>query len=124
MLKIQNIHSGGVASMVYKCFDKNSASVAQSQNIWSETLTTRATGDKSAPSNGIKIYVMSNQQLVEELHKIIIKEFEKLKVYESFKDNIWGADLAGMQLISNFNKGFRFLLCVIGSYSKYVRDIP
>ena len=81
MLKIQNIHSGEVASMVYKCFDKNSASVAQSQNVWSETLTTRATGDKSAPSNGIKIYVMSNQQLVEELHKIIIKEFEKLKVY-------------------------------------------
>ena len=27
--------------------------------------------------------------------------------------------LADMQLISKFNKGFRFLLCVIDIYSKY-----
>ena len=36
-----------------------------------------------------------------------------------FKDNIWGTDLADMQLISKFNKGFRFLLCVIDIFSKY-----
>ena len=30
-----------------------------------------------------------------------------------------GADLAGMQLISKFNKGIRFLLCIIDIYSKY-----
>ena len=30
---------------------------------------------------------------------------------------MWGTDLAGMQLISKFNKGFRFLLCVIDIYS-------
>ena len=35
------------------------------------------------------------------------------------KDNIWGADLADMQLFSKFNKGFRFLLCVIDIFSKY-----
>ena len=29
-----------------------------------------------------------------------------------------------MQLISNFNKGFRFLLCVIDIFSKYARVIP
>ena len=29
-----------------------------------------------------------------------------------------------MQLISRFNKGFRFLLCVIDIYSKYSRVIP
>ena len=29
-----------------------------------------------------------------------------------------------MQLISKFNKGFRFLLCVIDIYSKYVWVIP
>ena len=28
-----------------------------------------------------------------------------------------------MQLISNFNKGFRFLLCVIDIFSKYARVI-
>ena len=29
-----------------------------------------------------------------------------------------------MQLISKFNKGFRFLLCVIDIYSKYTWVIP
>ena len=29
-----------------------------------------------------------------------------------------------MQLISKFNKGFRFLLCVIGIYSKYAWVVP
>ena len=41
-------------------------------------------------------------------------------MYSSFKDNIWGAHLADMQLISKFNKGFRILLCdVIDIYSKH-----
>ena len=40
-------------------------------------------------------------------------------MYSPFKDNIWGADLADMQLISKFNKGSRLLLCVIGIFSKY-----
>ena len=40
-------------------------------------------------------------------------------MYSAFKDNIWGADLADMQLISKFNKGFRFLLFVIDILSKY-----
>ena len=37
---------------------------------------------------------------------------------------IFRADLADMQLISKFNKGFRFLLCVIDIYSKYTWIIP
>ena len=44
--------------------------------------------------------------------------------YSRFKDNIWIADLADMQLISKFNKGFRFLLCVIGIFSKYAWVVP
>ena len=35
-----------------------------------------------------------------------------------------GADLADMQLISTFNKGFIFLLCVIDIYSKYAWVTP
>ena len=35
------------------------------------------------------------------------------------KDNIWGADLADILLISKCNKEFRFLLCVIDIFSKY-----
>ena len=33
--------------------------------------------------------------------------------------NVWDADLVDMQLISKFNKGFRFLLCVMDIFSKY-----
>ena len=40
-------------------------------------------------------------------------------MYSSFKDNIWGADLADMQLISKYNKGIRFLLCTIDLFRKY-----
>ena len=40
-------------------------------------------------------------------------------MYSSFRDNTWGIDLADMQLLSKFNKGFRFLLCVIDIFSKY-----
>ena len=63
---------------------------------------------------------MPNQQLVNELHKLIIKKIKRRKVYSSFKYNIWGADLADMQLISKFNKEIRFLLCVIDIFIKYV----
>ena len=35
-----------------------------------------------------------------------------------------GADLADMQLISKFNKGFRFLLCTIDIFSKYAWAVP
>ena len=55
--------------------------------------------------------MLQNEQLAEELHKSNIRIFRKRKLYSAFKDNIWGAALADMQLISKFNKGFRFLLC-------------
>ena len=58
-------------------------------------------------------------QLAEELHKPIIKNFKRRKVYSSFKDNIWGVDLADMQLISKYNKEIRYFLCVIDLYSRY-----
>ena len=51
---------------------------------------------------------MSDQQLAEELHKPVIGKFKKWKVRSIFIDNIWGADLADMQIISKFNKGFTF----------------
>ena len=67
--------------------------------------------------------VHENIKLVNELHKLIIRTFNKQKVYSSFKDNIWGADLADMQLLSKFNKGIKYLLCVIDLFSKYVISI-
>ena len=46
------------------------------------------------------------------------------KVYSTFKDNIWGVDLADMQLLTKYNKGIRFLLCVIDIFSKYAWVVP
>ena len=56
--------------------------------------------------------------LAEELHKPIIRKFKKEQFIQDLKI-IWSANLADMQLISKFNKGFRFLLCVIDIFSKY-----
>ena len=67
---------------------------------------------------------MQNKELAEDLPKPIIRKFEKRKVHLSFIDNIWGADLGHMQLLSTFNKEIRFLLCGINIYSKYVWVIP
>ena len=74
--------------------------------------------DKKTSGSGVKS-VPENKQLAEELHKPIIRKFEKREIYSSFKDNIWGVDLADMQSVSKFNKGFRFLLCAINIFSKY-----
>ena len=53
-----------------------------------------------------------------------LENSEKRRVYSAFKDIIWVADLADMQLISKFNKGFRFLLCVIDIFSKHASVVP
>ena len=45
-------------------------------------------------------------------------------MYSSFKDNIWGVDLADMQSLSKYNKGIKYLLCAINLFSKYAWVIP
>ena len=45
-------------------------------------------------------------------------------MYSSFKDNIWSIDLADMQSLSKFSKGFNYLLCAIDLFSKYAWFIP
>ena len=62
--------------------------------------------------------ISEDQQLASELHKPIIKKFKEHKMYSSSRDNIWGADLADMQLISKCRERVRFLLCIIDIYSK------
>ena len=49
-----------------------------------------------------------NEQLAKELHKPIIRNFKNRTIYSGFRDNICGADLANLQLMSKFNEGFRF----------------
>ena len=69
----------GLASMVYDFFDKKSQG-----------------SDINEP----------NYQLADELHKPVIKRFKKRKVYSSFRDNIWGVDLADMQSLGKSNNGY------------------
>ena len=83
----------GLASMVYKFFNKK--------------------------SSGSGITNEPNYQLANELHKPIIKKFKKRKVYSSFRDNIWGVDLADMQSLSKYNKGIKYLSCAIDLFNKY-----
>ena len=94
----------GLASMVYNFFDKKS----------------KGSGVKQVNTK----LIPQNEQLADELHEPIFRKFEKRKVYSAFKDNIWAADLADMQLLSRYNKGIRFLLCVIDIFSKYVWIVP
>ena len=81
--KKYDVYQRGLASMVYRFFDK------------------KPSGSGLANNN-------ENIQLANKLHKPIIKKFNKRKVYSSFKGIIWGVDLADMQLLRKFNKGFRF----------------
>ena len=67
----------GLASTVYKFFDKKS----------------RGSGVDAEP----------NYQLVNELHRQIIRKFKRRKVYSSFRDNIWGVGLADMQSLIKYN---------------------
>ena len=73
--------------------------------------------DKKSKGSGVNITLEFNEQLAKELHKPIIRNVKKRTVYSGFRDSIWRADLADMQLISKFDKGFRFLLCVIDIFS-------
>ena len=93
-------YQGGLASMVYKFLGRKIS------------------------GSGIKNENISNKKLAEALHKPVIKKISKRKVRSPFIDNILGANLADVQLISKFSKGFRFLLCVIDIYSKYAWVIP
>ena len=68
---------------------------------------------KKTSRGGVSTLANNQQQLAEKLHKPIIRKFKERTAYSGFKDNIWGTDLADMQLLSKFDKRFRFLLCVI-----------
>ena len=65
-----------------------------------------------------------NYELANEVHKPIIRKFKKRNAHSSFRDNIWGVDLADMQSLSKYNKGNKYLLCAIDLFSKYAWVIP
>ena len=94
----------GLASMVYKFFDKKST----------------GSGFKKLKNTTKR----SSSILADELRKPIVRKFNKRKVYSQFKDNIWGVGLADMQSLSRKNKVIKYLLCAIDLYSNYAFVIP
>ena len=78
--------------------------------------------DKKCSGNGVD--TEPNYQLANELHWQIIRKFKRQKVYSSFRDNIWGVDLADMQSLRKYNKGIKYLLCGINLFSKYAWVVP
>ena len=99
----------GLASMVYKFFDKKS---------------TAGPSSLERMASGFKKLKNSSSILADELHKPVIKNFEKRKVYSQFKDNIWGVDLADIQSLFRKNRGIKYLLCAKDLYSQYAFVIP
>ena len=91
----------GLASMVYQFFDKKFSGSGIAAN---------------EPS----------YQLANELHKPIIRKFEKRKVYSFFRDNIWGVDLTDMQSFSKCNKGIKYCvqcvqsICLVNMYGLFL----
>ena len=90
--------------MVYKFFDSKVAPLDK----------------KTMSGKGIK----NNKIFAEELHKPVIKKFNKRKVYSQFRYNIWRVDLTDMQSLSKKNKDIKYLLCAIDLFSKYAFVIP
>ena len=64
--------------------------------------------DEKTCGSSIKNENLSDQKLTEKLRKPIIRKFNNIKVQSPFVDNVQGADLVDMQLVTKFNKGFRF----------------
>ena len=86
----------GLANMVYKFFDAKVAPLDK------KTMSGKGNAKHSSLER-----TKNNKILAEELHKPVIKKFNKRKVYSQFKDNIWGVDLAETQSLSKKNKGIK-----------------
>ena len=107
----------GLASVVYKFFDSKVAPLDK------KTMSGKGNANHAAKHSSLERRG-NNKILAEELHKPVIKKFNKRKVYSQFKDNIWGVNLGDMQSLSRKNKGIKYLLCAIDLYSKYAFVIP
>ena len=103
----------GLASMVYKFFDKKSTAKPSAKHVMGSGM--------AKPSSLEHSFLI----LADELHKPVIKKFNKRKVYSQFRDNIWVVDLADTQSLSKKNiKGIKYLLCAIDLFSKYAFVVP
>ena len=64
-------------------------------------------------------YTSVNEKLAEELHKPVTKKFKRRKVLARFKTKFWVANFTEKGSLSSKNKNVKYLLCIIGAFSKY-----
>ena len=109
--------------MVYNFFDKKSASLARSETTWDKSVSAIA----NTSGDEVKSEIIPNQRpldLLKQLHKIVVRKLEKRKVHSFSIDNVWGADLADMQLINKFNKGlhvyYELLIFIVNTHGLFL----
>ena len=112
----------GLASTVYRFFDSKVA--PRDKKFMSGKGNAKHAAKTSSLERSFLERTENNKILAEELHKPVIKKFNKRKVYSQLRDNIWGVDLADTQSLSKKNKGIKYLLCAINLFSKYAFVIP
>lgn len=62
---------------------------------------------------------MEKRQIVNEIHSPARKNFPRRRVIMKGIDDLWQADLVEMGNYSKINKGYRYILTVIDTFSKY-----
>lgn len=64
------------------------------------------------------------RQVVNELHKNARKNFLRRSVILKGIDDLWQADLIDLISYHTHNKGFKYILVIIDSFSKYAWAVP
>lgn len=67
---------------------------------------------------------MSKSDVVFEIHKSVRRNFKRRSVVTKGIDELWQADLVEMQNYKNENNGYRYLLNVIDTFSKFAWGMP
>ena len=65
-----------------------------------------------------------SEVLADELHKPFKRKFQRRQVLVNEIDDVWAADLVELQEWKNVNYGYRYILNVIDSFSKYAWSVP
>ena len=127
--KIKKFIQTGDTNFIYKnglnkaCYQHDMA-YGKGEDLVRRTQSDKVLRDKAFNFASDPKYYGYQRGLASIVYKFVDKKFKKRKVYSSFRDNIWGVDLADMQSQSRYNKKIKYLLCAIDLFSKYAWVVP
>ena len=91
--------------------------VPYNERQWGHWLAKKSNKHKTKSRTWLKLETPSciswQQQLADELHKPIKRNFTRRRVITTGIDKIWCSDPVEMQQFSKWNKGYRYLLMVL-----------